>query len=62
MEFQLWNNLCSDTAKYGCLGLLNAGSLKEKLEVVLTDQKMKLLIVLKAGTVVNMIPFIVTCE
>lgn len=62
MEFQLWNNLYSDTVKYGCLGLLNAGSLKEKLEVVLTDQKMKLLIVLKAGTVVNMIPFIVTCE
>lgn len=62
MEFQLWNNLCGDTAKYACLDLLNAGYPKEKLEVVLTDQKMKFLIVLKAGTVVNMIPFIVTCE
>lgn len=56
MEFQLWNNRlqigCSDTANYGCLGLLNTGYLKKKqLEVVLTDQKMKFLTVPKVGTV-----------
>lgn len=53
MEFQLWNSLYNDTAKYGCPGLIMTGNLKAKVEVALRDPKMKFLIVLKVDAVLQ---------
>lgn len=51
MELQLWNSLYTETLKYEGPDLIMTGNFKAKLEVALRDQKMKLLTVPKADTV-----------